>query len=191
MRCVVHMLCDVTVRVEQLLGVVALAGMDRLRAAVGDELRLGEAEAYALVHLQAWPGASVGELAGVVGRSQPATVRLVDRLVADGFLRREAGGNRRTVALVLTDGGSRAADGVLAARADALAPLLADLPPRDRAALERVLGRIAAGLADERPSAVHVCRLCDRVACASGPGCPLQHTSQPGEPRRSRSPRRS
>lgn len=177
-----------TDRVDQLLGVAALAAMDRLRAAVAAEPGIGEVDAGALVHMQAWPGGSVGDLAGVVGRSQPATVRLVDRLVEHGFLRREAGADRRTVALVLTDTGSRAADAVLAARSAALAPLLADLSPRERATLERLLGRVAAGLADDRPGAVHACRLCDRHACMTGPGCPLEHTTQPRGPRPSRSP---
>lgn len=177
-------------RVDQLLGVAALAAMDRLRAAVAAKPGLSEAEAGALVHLQAWPGGSVGDLAGVIGRSQPATVRLVDRLVEHGFLRREAGADRRTIALVLTDSGSRAADTVLAARAAALAPLLAGLSPRERVTLERLLGRVAVGLADDRPGAVHACRLCDRDACALRPGCPLEHITDPGDPRPSRSPTR-
>lgn len=170
-----------------MLGVTALAAMDRLRAGVGDAPGLSEAEAGALVHLQAWPGGSVGDLAGVVGRSQPATVRLVDRLVERGLLCRKPGGNRRTVALVLTDTGSHAADAVLAVRAAALAPLLADLSARERTTLERLLGRVVAGLAQDRPSAVHTCRLCDRDACTSGPGCPLEHTTDQGGPRPSHS----
>lgn len=178
---------NVADRVDQLLGVTALAAMDRLRAAVAADPDLSEAEAGALVHLQAWPGGSVGDLAGVVGRSQPATVRLVDRLVEQGLLCREAGGDRRTLALMLTDAGSRAADAVLTARAAALAPLLAGLSPHERTTLERLLGRVAAGLAEDRPSAVHTCRLCDRDACTSGPGCPLEHTTDLGGPRPSSS----
>lgn len=178
-------------RVHQLLGVTALAAIDRLRAAVAAESDLGEAEAGALVHLQAWPGSSVNDLAGVVGRSQPAAVRLVDRLEARGFVRRQEGADRRTVALVLTDAGSRAAGAVLAARAAALAPLLASLSPREREMLERLLGRVAAGLADDRPDALQTCRLCDRDACFSGPGCPMQRATEPGGPRPPHSPRRS
>ncbi|MFC5749227.1 MarR family winged helix-turn-helix transcriptional regulator [Actinomadura rugatobispora] len=164
-------------RTDQLLGVVALAVMDRLRAGVAT---VGEAEAGALVHVRAWPGGSVGDLAGVVGLSQPATVRLVDRLVERGLLRRDAGPDRRTVALVLTEAGSRAAEAVLAARAEALAPLLAGLSPGERGTLERLLGQVTAGLAADRPGAVRVCRLCDRECCTSGPGCPLEHTTRPG-----------
>jgi DNA-binding MarR family transcriptional regulator len=178
-------------RVAQLLGVTALAAMDRLRAEVAGTPGLSEADAGALVHLQAWPGGSVGDLAGVVGRSQPATVRLVDRLVERGLLCREAGVDRRTVALVLTDAGARAADAVLAARAAALAPMLADLSLSERATLEHLLGRVAAGLAEDRPSAVHSCRLCDRNACTSGPGCPLEHTTDSSAPPPARSATRT
>ena len=188
-----HLMCYAYVvvpeRVHQLLGVTALAAMDRLRAAVAGTSDLGEAEAGALVHLQAWPGSSVNDLAGVVDRSQPAAVRLVDRLEARGFVRRQEGADRRTVAVVLTDAGARAADTVLAARAAALAPLLASLSPREREMLERLLGRVAAGLADDRPGALQTCRLCDRDACFSGPGCPMQHSFEPGGPRPSHSPR--
>lgn len=104
-RCEAHILSVVPARLEQLLGVTALAAVDRLRAALVDDAGLGEAEAGALVHMQAWPGGSVGELAGVIGRSQPGTVRVVDRLVESGLVRREAGGDRRTLALVLTADG--------------------------------------------------------------------------------------
>lgn len=166
-------------RLDQLLGVTALGVLDRLRAAVGDGSGVSEAEAGALVHMQAWPGGSVVELAGVVGRSQPAAVRLVDRLVERGLVRREAGADRRTAALVLTEEGSGVADAVLAARARALAPLLDGLSGADREALERLLDRVAAGLASDRRSAVHLCRLCDRDACSSGPSCPLEHTTGP------------
>lgn len=125
----------------------------------------------------------MGDLAGVVGLSQPATVRMVDRLVEQGFLEREVGRDRRTVALVPTRAGSRAADAVLVARAEALAPLLRDLSGRERAILARLLERVAAGLASDLRGGFRACRLCDRDLCASGPGCPLEHTTQPRDPR--------
>jgi DNA-binding MarR family transcriptional regulator len=174
-------------RALQLLGVVSLAAVDRIRESFGEQPAehgpLDPTEAGALVHVQAWPGTSVNELAAVIGRSQPATVRLVDRCVARGWLRRLPGRDRRTVALELTGRGTQLVDELLAARAGALGPLLGALTSTDRADLERVLGRIVAGLADDRPSATHVCRLCDRDACMSGPGCPLEHTTVSGAPR--------
>lgn len=169
-------------RVGQVLGVTALAVMDRLRGRIAAG-GVSEVEAGALVHVQAWPGGTVGDLAAVVGLSQPATVRLVDRLVDEGLLRREAGPDRRTVALELSEAGSRTAAAVLEARAEALDPLLSDLSSQESETLTRLLGRVAAGLAQDRADAVRVCRLCDRDVCYSGPGCPLEDTSRWGEPR--------
>lgn len=174
-------------RVAQILGVTALTVIDRLRASMAVGAVGGEVEAGALVHVQAWPSCSVGDLAAVVGRSQPATVRLVDRLVGQGLVRREAGRDRRTVALVLTAAGLASADAVLAARAEVLAPLLADLSSQERAALGRLLRRVTAGLAQDRAGAVRVCRLCDHEVCESGPGCPLEHTMTPDGRRPARS----
>ena len=173
-------------RVDQLLGVTALAAIDRLRAAVAAVAGVSEAEAGALVHLQAWPGGSVGDLAGVVDRSQPAAVRMVDRLVDRGLVERRPGADRRTIALVLTHAGSHAADAILAARTSALLPLLSGLSSGERDALEHLLEGVVAGVADDRPAALHVCRLCDRGACCSGPGCPLQHTAAPSKHSRRR-----
>jgi DNA-binding MarR family transcriptional regulator len=170
------MMLSVGDHADQVLGLTALAVMDRLRASLAAGPAVSEVEAGALVHVQAWPGGSIGDLADVVGLSQPATVRMVDRLVEQGLLSREAGRDRRTVALVPTEAGSRAADAVLEARAEALAPLLRDLSGRERATLACLLGRVAAGLAHDRRGAVRVCRLCDRDVCYSGPGCPLEST---------------
>jgi DNA-binding MarR family transcriptional regulator len=183
-KCDMHM--SVRDRVDQLLGVTALTAVDRLRAAVAAGPGVGEAEAGALVHLQAWPGCSVGELASVVDRSQPATVRLVDRLVDRGLVERRPGADRRTIALALTQAGSHAADAVLAARSSALSALLGGLSSDARDALERALEEVVGGAADDRPTAFRVCRLCDRGACCSGRGCPLNHTAGPPEGARSR-----
>ena len=184
-----HQMCYAYIvvdRVDQLLGVTALAAIDRLRAAVAAVAGVSEAEAGALVHLQAWPGDSVGDLAGVVDRSQPAAVRMVDRLVDRGLVERRPGADRRTIALALTQAGSRAANAILAARASALSSLLNGLSSDERDALERLLEDVVAGVADDRPTALHVCRLCDRGACCSGPGCPLQHTASPSQQSRRR-----
>jgi hypothetical protein len=115
-------------------------------------------------------------------------VRLIDRLEVRGFVRRQDGADRRTVALVLTTAGSRAADAVLAARAAALGPLLAGLSAQERETLERLLGRVVADLAQDRPAAVHACRLCDRAVCCAGPGCPMEPTAGTGAQRPPRSP---
>ncbi len=163
-------------RLANLLGVTALAAVDRLRAPVEAELGRGGIAPAVLVHVQAHPGPSIGELQRVLGISQPATVRAVDRLMADGLLERNPGRDRRTLALTLTAAGEAMADRLLAGRTAALREMLATLDEEEVACLEPLLERLTASLAHDRPGALTACRLCDRGSCASGPGCPLQHT---------------
>lgn len=160
-------------RLPQLLGVAALAAVDRLRDALP---HTGSAPA-ALVHLQAYPGEPVEHLRRVLGISQPATVRVVDRLASEGLVERRPGADRRTLALHLTPAGERAAAEVLAQRAESLRAMLSALEPSEQAALVPLLERLVSSLADDRPGALHVCRLCDREACTRD-GCPMDHTIQ-------------
>jgi MarR family transcriptional regulator, negative regulator of the multidrug operon emrRAB len=162
-------------RLTNLLGVVALAANTRMEQAVAKNVVHGGSGPSALVHVAAHPGGRLEELRRVLGISQPATVRLVDRLIVEGLLERRPGADRRSRALRLTDTGERAAAGVLERRTASLRALLEVLEPDEQAALEPLLERLVAALADDARTAFHVCRLCDRAACADGPGCPLDH----------------
>jgi DNA-binding MarR family transcriptional regulator len=166
------MFMDDDERLVQLLGVAALAAHDALAAA----LTGGETRTAILVHLSAHPGGSVEALRQVLGLSQPATVRAVDGLVRDGLLERGPGADRRSRDLRPTGAGRRVARQALSARMEALRPLIAELDAASRAGLGAGLEALVGGLADDRPGALHTCRLCDREACCAGPGCPLQHT---------------
>jgi DNA-binding MarR family transcriptional regulator len=165
-------------RLAQLLGVLSLAAADRFRSAIEDSLGRGGAHSAALVHLSAHPDASVQALADVLRVSQPAAVKIADRLGADGLVERRIGADRRVRTLSLTANGRRAADEVLSRREAALDELLSVLQPAEREALEPLLERLVAALADDRPGALTVCRLCDRTACGcNAAACPLQHTT--------------
>jgi DNA-binding MarR family transcriptional regulator len=165
-------------RLEQLLATQALAVVDRVREATQSAVAQEGSGPAAIVHLMAHPGGSIGDLERVVGLSQTGAGRLVDRLVDVGLVERRPGKDARTQALSLTGAGATAAVRILEARAEAVAPMLEHLTPPERADLERLLGRLVEGLARDRPSALTVCRLCDRAACYSGEGCPLDHTTQ-------------
>ena len=164
-------------RLSQLLGVLSLSTADRFRASVDDSLGRAGAHAAALVHLEAYAGESVQHLATVLAVSQPAAVKLADRLAADGLLERGPGPDRRTLALHLTPKGRRASAQVLADRATELDDVLAALDRNERARLEPLLEKLVSALAHDRPGALTVCRLCDRTTCCGAPGgCPLDHT---------------
>ncbi len=159
-------------RLVQLLGVATLAAHDALSAAFA----IGETRTAILVHLSAHPGGSVEALRQVLGLSQPATVRAVEGLVRDGLVERGPGPDRRSHALRPTRAGRRTARRALAARTEALRPLVAGLDGPSRAGLETGLEALVGGLADDRPGALRTCRLCDRETCCADPGCPLEHT---------------
>lgn len=164
-------------RVAQLLGVLALAAVDRFRSAADGALGRGGAHSGALVHLDAHPGESVQGLAAVLGVSHPAAVKIADRLTADGLIERRVATDGRVRELHPTASGRRMAAEVLAGRAGALGDVLAVLDPGERESLERLLERLVAGLAEDRAAALTVCRLCDRAACCGeAAGCPMQHT---------------
>ncbi len=166
-------------RLAQLLGALSLSATDRFRATVDGSLGRGGAHAAALVHLDTHPGDSVQELATALGVSQPAAVKLADRLSSDRLLERRAGHDNRTLALHLTPEGRTAAARVLADRAAELDRIVAVLDPRERSDLEPLLEKLVGALAGDRDGALTVCRLCDRESCRGAPaGCPLGHTAE-------------
>jgi DNA-binding MarR family transcriptional regulator len=135
------------------------------------------AHAAALVHLDAYPGDSVQALADVLSVSQPAAVKVVNRLAGDGLLERRQGPDGRTRALHLSPAGRQAAARVLADRAAQLEEVLQVLGDDEREHLQPLLEKLVAALAGDRPGALTVCRLCDRTSCCGAPaGCPLEHT---------------
>jgi DNA-binding MarR family transcriptional regulator len=164
-------------RLAQLLGALSLSAVDRVRSSVDASLGRAGAHAAALVHLDAYPGDSVQALADVLRVSQPAAVKVVNRLAGDGLLERRQGPDGRTRALHLTAEGRDAAARVLADRAAQLEDVLHVLGGDEREHLEPLLEKLVAALAGDRPGALTVCRLCDRTSCCGAPaGCPLEHT---------------
>lgn len=163
-------------RLENLLGVQALAVVDRM-----SEDDLAPSETAALVTLLAHPGSGVGWLADVLGLTDSGGTRVVERLVAAGLLERRPGSDARSRVLELTDQGRMRAEAALSTRERELTQALEPLSDSERQTLERLLHKIVARLAHDRPTALHACRMCDREACAAGAGrCPLEHTVPPG-----------
>ncbi len=129
--------------------------------------------AAAVTYLLQEPGVGVEQLRAVLGLSQPATVRLVNQLVADGLATRTRhDGDARRVHLRLTDAGRARAREILDARLSAVGAFLDGLSAADRAALVALVGRIYAGRAVDAAAAEHICRLCDLRACPER-SCPV------------------
>jgi DNA-binding MarR family transcriptional regulator len=162
-------------RLENLLGAHSLAMAGRLLADDPDGPRLPPSEAAALVTLLSHPGQTVAWLGDVVSLTSSGVTRLVERLVRLGWVERAAGEDGRTRTLRLTPAGTERAERVLSERQDALTRAVDVLTEQEQRTLESLLDKLLAHAADDRPSCLRVCRLCDRTACRSqGRDCPLQ-----------------
>lgn len=162
-------------RAANLLGALALALTDRSTDAVAAAAGHSETGAAALSALhQFLDDPSIDLLRQVLGLTSSGTVRLVDRLERDGYVRRTAGTDARSTLVRLTPAGRRVARNVEAARVGVLAEAVGVLPAADQARLAELISPVLAGLV-RRPGATGwLCRLCHLQACGRAEGrCPV------------------
>ncbi len=133
----------------------------------------GATGASALATILAVPGEHVDELSRVLGITGSGTVRLVDRLVADGLVERRPGRDRRSVSLWLTERGTQVAKDIVAERRMILRRALEPLSEAQRRALAAAAEPVLAHLAVDRGRADRICRLCDYAACPQE-RCPVE-----------------
>ena len=163
-------------RLENLLGAMSLTLADRV-AAAGNGEGMSSSDQAAVVTLAAHPDETVSWLGNVLGLTSSGATRLVDRLVAAGWVRRSAGDDSRQRRLRLTREGGARARRLLRTRQDLLIESLAPLDPAERAQLELILERLVSNLTSAHLPALTTCRMCDRSACREHDQlCPLDHT---------------
>ena len=130
------------------LGALSLVVADQMSdavAAAADQSLTAAAALSALEHFA--DGCSIDRLRRILGLTSSGTVRLVDRLVAAGDVRRREGPDGRTTSIALTAAGRRRrARRVTAARAAVLEEALGDLSPAERRDLERLAARVLEGV---------------------------------------------
>lgn len=160
-----------TLRTANLLGAAVLGLHDELKWTV--ERRSGHAgeASAALVALGHQPGLSNDSLTRLLGLTHTGTVRLIDRLIADGLVdRRSAQRDKRGVALYLTATGDSARRNILQDRAAALAPLVSGLSAPEQKALAALLGKLLMAISRDDMHKLRICRLCDSAVCKD---CPI------------------
>jgi DNA-binding MarR family transcriptional regulator len=162
-----------------LLGALATVVADRTSEAVARAAGMSETAATALSALRHFlDRPTIDLLRQVLGLTSSGTVRLVDRLVAAGYVTRGPGADGRSTAVLLTEAGRRAADRVAAARAAVLGDTMARLSPADRQALGRIMGELLAGFIRGPGATKWLCRLCDTGACGRTEGrCPVANAA--------------
>jgi MarR family transcriptional repressor of emrRAB len=166
-------------RAANLFGALSLAMADRMVGAIEGTAAQSATAATALSALGDFlDGASIDLLAQVIGLTSSGTVRLVDRLIEAGYVRRTSGTDARTTSIVLTKAGRRVAANVAAARADLLSTALAELSAEERRVFAGVTGRVLAGLVRGPGATRWICRLCDTTTCGRAKGqCPAANAS--------------
>ena len=157
-------------RLLNTFGALALATSDAIRRSAQTDVAHGGETAAALNLIGHAPGLHIDELASGLSLSHPGTVRLVDRLVADGLIeRRVAAADRRAVELHLTRAGTRLRRTMLGGRRTATAELLAPLTARERAELEAIAIKLLRANVQTEADALGTCRFCDERACSDCP----------------------
>jgi DNA-binding MarR family transcriptional regulator len=169
------------------LGALSLAVADRMNTAVESIAALGPSAPAALAAMHEFAdGGSVTQLSSVLGLTHSGTVRLVDRLAAEGLVERVGAEDGRAVSVVLTGDGRRMAAQILQAREQSLSGALAGLSPEEvdslAAALDTMLTTVTLARAEERSARTSdrprpwLCRLCDFTACGrSEDNCPVNN----------------
>lgn len=186
-------------RTVNMLGALSLVVADRVNSSAETVTAMGPSAPAALAALHEFlDGGSVTQLSSVLGLTHSGTVRLVDRLNAEGLVERAGSQDGRGVSVVLTRSGRRMAARVLQARRNSLDTLLSGTTPAEIGQLlpllEKLLAAVTRARAAERSSGAQprpppwLCRLCDFDACGRSEGtCPVNNAvttpqREPGAP---------
>ena len=155
----------------------SLAIVDGMDEAARDALGLGGQAAGALVLIDMTPGITIKHVAERLRLSHPGAVRLIERLVAGGWVGRESGDDRHSVRLTLTGEGAEQLKRLRRVRGEKLAALTAISTDAEREMLQPMLARLLVALTPDLVSAYANCRLCDTHICL-GRGCPLDEAAR-------------
>jgi MarR family transcriptional repressor of emrRAB len=119
-----------------------------------------------------WEGITNAQLARALKLSHTATVRLVDKLEARGFVESGEGEDKRATHLYLTPTGRKAVQPALVARCAAVDGYLGALTAAEERQFARLLEKLIRPLAKDAYGVSHFCRLCEFIACP-GDQCPM------------------
>ncbi|MCM5557985.1 MarR family transcriptional regulator [Pleomorphomonas sp. JP5] len=133
-------------------------------ATLSGDATLAPTAVAALITAANNPPASIGEMAAIVGLTHSATVRLIDRMEADGLLHRcrRVG---REVLVEITPAGRRRADGLQDHRLAESKGFLTCLSPEERDLLGQLVDRMLRAHAARGRDQRRLCRMCARSNC--------------------------
>ena len=157
-----------------ILGALSLLIQDRVDSAWQSELDLSPMAAAALVQIDNEPGSSIDAVAGRIGLTHSATVRVIDKLAARGLVEKDrARQDARAQSLKLSKAGKRTVQQLHAARNRVTDDLLIGLDPAQRATLEDAISAILHRCVEPGREADVTCRVCDDRRCTPDI-CPIR-----------------
>ena len=157
-----------------ILGALAMLIQDRVEGAFQSALDLSPMAAAALVMIDVYPGSSIEQVAGRIGLTHSATVRVVDKLVERGLVEKDrARQDARAQSLKLSKAGKRMLEQLHQTRNQVTDDLLTELAPAQRNALEDAISTILHRCVAPGREADVTCRVCDDRRC-SPDICPIR-----------------
>jgi MarR family transcriptional regulator, negative regulator of the multidrug operon emrRAB len=152
-------------RTANLVGALAGAIGDRLQQRQKAHPNETDSSLVALNLLSGFEGCSNVELSQAMKLSHPATVRLLDKLEAAGWVERGPGEDRRSVSLSLTTAGRKRVRQIARERGIALAKIVDRLSEQQRRNLDDIAQTLLRSMTTSELEAAYICRLCDDGAC--------------------------
>jgi MarR family transcriptional regulator, negative regulator of the multidrug operon emrRAB len=159
-------------RTANMLAAFAGEVTERVEATLKSHPNQTDSAAAALNIMGFWEGITNAQLARALKLSHTATVRLVDKLEAQGFVEARAGDDRRATHLFLTSAGRKALQPALVARCAAVKNYLGALTAAEERQFAHLLEKLMRPLAQDAYGVSHFCRLCEFTACP-GDECPM------------------
>lgn len=159
-------------RTANLLAAFAGEVTARATAALKDHPNQTDSAFAALNIMSFWDGITNAQLARALELSHTATVRLVDKLEAQGYVEAREGKDKRATHLSLTAAGRKAVQPALVARCAAVKDYLGALTAAEEKQFARLLEKLMRPLGTDAYSVSHFCRLCDFAACPAEQ-CPM------------------
>lgn len=155
---------------SNLLGVVGLAVASKIEQSARQILKHKGETAAALVVVGYDLGPTNEDLRRTLNLSHSGTVRLVDRLVADGLVERRSGRDKREISLFATKKGKSIRERILKDRLAAIDPFVDTLSFKEQDTLNSLLHKMLSTLETTDFERRNLCRLCDDRVCIN---CPI------------------
>ncbi|HZZ37327.1 MAG TPA: MarR family transcriptional regulator [Caulobacteraceae bacterium] len=167
-------------RTANLLGALSGEVTHRLERQLKRHPNQTSSSAAALNVIGFWEGCSNSELSSALRLSHTATVRLVDKLEADGLVEARPGRDRRAVALHLTGAGREAVQRLLTERCAALEQVTTALTAEESQVFAGLLEKLLRSVTPDMTAATQICRLCDETVCPEET-CPVHQAALAAE----------